>query len=140
MLSKILTATTVMLSPMAIFGVGMLVGAASPDKLPAEMLKKFTQAVGVWSKVVGQEIPATVFFSFFGTCQLSGVLALWGLFGSTLSKVANACFLIHLSGAVYTRMQLKEDLMPPLASLGIALVRLVAALAASTPSDKGKKA
>mmetsp|Transcript_72320 Transcript_72320/g.215814 ORF Transcript_72320/g.215814 Transcript_72320/m.215814 type:complete len:137 (+) Transcript_72320:55-465(+) len=129
------TAATWLLTPIGLFGVLMLAMAASPDKMPPELVKKFHGVVGVWSKVVGQEIPPPVFLTFFGICQLSGVLALHGAFGSALSTVANGCFLVHLSGAVFTRVQLGEPLVPPIACLGIAAVRLMAALA----GGKGEK-
>lgn len=145
---KVVSVTTLLFYPMLLTGcmmLGMAAGAVATDD--------FTANYQVWvdlsSDSFGWAPTVESFLVFLGLCKISGTLALCGCMDATLQRVgagklggkilgpkhmlatrvvelvANGCWLVFLSGAVYTHHATGETLVAPAAYLSLALLRLV---------------
>jgi len=101
--------------------------AFRPSRAPEGLREKFEKTREVWCSIFRVDIPSLVFYGFFGTVKLSGLLALVGAFGPSYaaSLYGNICWLVLLLASVYHHLKKKESPMLVAMCLAIILLRLL---------------
>jgi len=122
----IVSVITWLWTPIGLMGIVHWLVALRVSKLPKELTDKFEKNRVNWCNLAGLDISSPIFWGFFGTCKLSGLLAIHGVFGPQLDFVANICWIIMMLGALYSHVMLKEPILAPAACLGLMVFRLYA--------------
>jgi len=108
------------LSTAAISGCLFLAMALDQPWVPKDLQNDVPAQFRVWEAM----LPAGVitlkqFCVLLGLCKISGVMALWGLFGASLEKVANLLFIVLMGCAIYTHVALEDGKVAPPTVMGV---------------------